>query len=99
MTKYRGLVPAVLESDALMVIWDICNNMSLSSDVGLVVDEILNFSRESNMFSFIYVPRLVNRVAHGLAKLALSHLGEFVWVDDCLLCVESLVAGDSPFPL
>ncbi|TXG48983.1 hypothetical protein EZV62_024858 [Acer yangbiense] len=99
LAKNGGFFPAVLESDALMVVRDICNKVSLSSEVGLVLDDILHFCRESNFFSFSYVPRLAIKVAHGLAKLALSHLGEFVWFGDCPLCVENLVVGGSRFSL
>ncbi|TXG47194.1 hypothetical protein EZV62_026488 [Acer yangbiense] len=96
LAKLGGFFPTVLESDALTVVQDICRNESLSSDVGLVIDDILFFCRDFNFFSFRHVPRLANKVAHGLAKLALSNLGEFVWSGDCPLCVENLVMGDFP---
>ncbi|KAK1575952.1 hypothetical protein Q3G72_009700 [Acer saccharum] len=33
------------------------------------------------------------KVAHGLARLALDHVGEFVWLDDCSLSMESGPGG------
>ena len=60
-----------------------------------MIGDILEFCREVNLFSFSFVPRLANRVAHGVAKLALGFFGESVWLDECRLSVESLVLGDS----
>ena len=46
-----------------------------------------------------FVPHVANVVAHGLAKLALSYVGEFVWLEDCPLKVENLIFGDFLAPL
>ena len=50
----------IVESDALVVVQDICNKVSLSSGVGLVIEDSLEFCREVNLFSFSFVPRLAN---------------------------------------
>ena len=72
LARIGGFLPTVLVSDALSVVQNIRNMMPLSSEVGLVIDDILGLCRDINLSSFIYVPRLTNMVAHGLAKLALS---------------------------
>ncbi|KAK0608384.1 hypothetical protein LWI29_029944 [Acer saccharum] len=88
-----GLFPALLESDALAVVELISAKVVPASDVGIVINDILNLI-SSCFVSFSFVPRLANRVAHGLAKLALDYKGRSVWVGDCPLAVESLVLGD-----
>ncbi|TXG72826.1 hypothetical protein EZV62_001405 [Acer yangbiense] len=46
-----------------------------------------------------FVPRLSNKVAHGLAKLDLINDDVSVWVDDCPLYVEDLIVGEVPLSL
>ena len=65
--------------------------MAPSFEVGVVVNDILLFLSQYNFVSINFVPRLANNVAHDLAKLALSYMGEFFWLEECPLCVESLV--------
>ncbi|KAK3189239.1 hypothetical protein Dsin_028800 [Dipteronia sinensis] len=90
-----GFLPAILESDALVGVQAICKKEAPCSEVGIVVNDILLFLSQV-FISVNFVPRLANKVSHGLAKLALSYEGEFVWFEDCPLCVESLVLGDIP---
>ncbi|KAK1587419.1 hypothetical protein Q3G72_012617 [Acer saccharum] len=94
-----GLVPTVLESDAQAVINAIGSQVVPSSEVGVIIHDILSVFGRSSFSSINFVPTLANNVAHNLAKLALSHAGEFVWLDDCPLSVESLVLGDFPSSL
>ena len=51
------------------------------------------------MVSIDFVPRLANKVAHSLTKLALEHDGDFLRLDDCPLVLESLVLGEYPSSL
>ncbi|KAK3185070.1 hypothetical protein Dsin_032356 [Dipteronia sinensis] len=88
-----GLLPATLEYDVLAVVHAVCKKEAPSSKVGVVVNDILCFLRQVNIISVNFVPRLVNSIAHSLAKLDLSHVSEFCWFEDCSLCVESLVIG------
>ncbi|KAK1571513.1 hypothetical protein Q3G72_018476 [Acer saccharum] len=90
-----GLLPALLESDALSVVNEINAKEPSFADVGVVVSDILGVLGGVRVLSVNFAPRDVNVVAHGLAKLALSYVGEWVWLEDCPLCVESLVLGDS----
>ncbi|KAK1588286.1 hypothetical protein Q3G72_021713 [Acer saccharum] len=95
----NGLFPTSLESDALVVVDMIGSTVPPSSEIGVIIHDILVFFWNSHFLAINFVPRLANKVAHGLAKLALNHVGEFVWLDDCPLSVESLVLGDSPSSL
>ncbi|KAK3227490.1 hypothetical protein Dsin_007352 [Dipteronia sinensis] len=87
----NGFLPAVLESDALTVV----NAISLKALLSRTF-LLLSMLTSVDVFSVSFVPRLANKVAHCLAKLALDYTGEFVLLDDCPLSVESLVLGDYP---
>ncbi|KAK2646103.1 hypothetical protein Ddye_021298 [Dipteronia dyeriana] len=66
-----GLYPAILESDALSVVNLIKAKEILSLDVGVVIHDILELVENVGVFSCDCAPRLSNKVAHGLAKIAL----------------------------
>ncbi|KAK0580643.1 hypothetical protein LWI29_004599 [Acer saccharum] len=91
----RIILFSLVESDALSVVDLISAKVTPSSDVGIIIHDILNLV-SSWFVSFNFVPRLANRVAHSLAKLALDYEGRSVWIGDCPLVVESLVLGDCP---
>ncbi|KAK2656769.1 hypothetical protein Ddye_009821 [Dipteronia dyeriana] len=91
-----GLYTAILESDALSVVNLIKAKEIPSSDVSVVIHDILDLFENVGVFSCDFAPRLANKVAHGLAKIALRSRDEFVWMEDCPLVVESLVLGDTP---
>ncbi|KAK3229180.1 hypothetical protein Dsin_001061 [Dipteronia sinensis] len=90
-----GLLPVSLESNALSVVQVISKKEAPSSEVGVVVNDILRLLCQVDIVSVNFVPRLAISVAHGLARLALSHAGQLIWLEDCPLCVESLVLGIS----
>ncbi|TXG72479.1 hypothetical protein EZV62_001058 [Acer yangbiense] len=94
-----GLLPTVLESDALSVVEAVRLKSMPLSEVGVVIQDILEIFTSFPVFSICFVPRLANKVVHGLARLAVGHVGRFVWVNDCPLAVESLVLGDSQEPI
>ena len=91
-----GLVPASLESDALGIVEMVTAKDSPPADVGVVINDILCLLQLVNVSFISFVPRIANSVAHALAKLALQHEGEFIWLEDCPLSVENLVLGDCP---
>ncbi|TXG71533.1 hypothetical protein EZV62_000112 [Acer yangbiense] len=95
----RNFSKVCLESDALCVVQAINNKSPPSSEVGVVLNDIFLVLDRFSEVSFAFVPRLGNKVAHGLAKLELNHEGESVWLNDCPLCVENLVLGDVPISL
>ncbi|KAK3222075.1 hypothetical protein Dsin_009100 [Dipteronia sinensis] len=67
---------AVLESDALNVVNAISAKKVSGTEVGVVIHDILCLLREVIVFLIVYVPRLANKVANYLAKLALEHIGK-----------------------
>ncbi|KAK2659363.1 hypothetical protein Ddye_005896 [Dipteronia dyeriana] len=74
----NGLVPMILESDALDLVNKIRSQTVPSSEVGVIIHDILILLGNLDLSSIRFVSRLANKVAHCLAKLALKFLGEFV---------------------
>ncbi|KAK2661569.1 hypothetical protein Ddye_000143 [Dipteronia dyeriana] len=92
-----GLVPVVLESDALEVVNLLQSKIVPNSELGVIIHDISDIVDNSFLCSFHFVHRLANKVAHGLTKLALAHRGEFVWLEDCPLSVEGVLGDISSF--
>ncbi|KAL5769659.1 hypothetical protein ACOSP7_013813 [Xanthoceras sorbifolium] len=96
----RGLPDLVIESDCAQVIKLLNDNNVVLSDIGLVLSDIHEILRLfSSSISFVHVRRNGNLVAHSLAKLAISKVDCFVWVDDFPPSVGSLIEVDSNFSL
>ncbi|KAK3198222.1 hypothetical protein Dsin_021637 [Dipteronia sinensis] len=86
-----GLVPFVVETDALGVVNLVKAGCSFSNDIGLVINDILAHLREAPGVSLNFVPRKANYVAHSLAKLALESSELRFWMEECPPCVERYV--------
>ncbi|KAL5778636.1 hypothetical protein ACOSQ2_009373 [Xanthoceras sorbifolium] len=68
-----------------------------AANIGSLIQEIQSFvSDQSLVYSFMHVRRSANRVAHQLAKLAISVNQHIVWLEDYPSCVGSYVASDFP---
>ncbi|KAK3198140.1 hypothetical protein Dsin_021555 [Dipteronia sinensis] len=89
--KDMGLLPAVVESDALGVVNLINTGSSISADVGVVLSDILNIISTGGIELVQYVPRMANMVAHSIARMALSISQDCFWVEECPPSVGSLV--------
>ncbi|KAL5804219.1 hypothetical protein ACOSQ3_031019 [Xanthoceras sorbifolium] len=89
-----GLLPICVELDAEFVVNLIMSKATPISEIGVVIEEILLLISMHPVYSVRFIPRLANRIAHGLAKFGLSAVGEFVWLEDYPLCVENLVLND-----
>ncbi|KAK3184510.1 hypothetical protein Dsin_031796 [Dipteronia sinensis] len=90
LTQNIGRVPIVLELDALSVVNSIVSKEVPNIEVGVRVHDVLCLLKDAIYF----VPRLANTVAHGLARLTLDQVGEFVWLEDCPLFIDSLILDD-----
>ncbi|KAK1556826.1 hypothetical protein Q3G72_013012 [Acer saccharum] len=78
----NGLVPAVVEFDALGVVNLIGSGVSLDADVGLIVSDIQHQLCVSAMVSVSYVLQQANGAAHSLAKMALAIDDDCFWVEE-----------------
>ncbi|KAL5823919.1 hypothetical protein ACOSQ4_021819 [Xanthoceras sorbifolium] len=67
-----GLHPAILETDSLDVATVINNPSVYSFKVGLVIFDIVDLLGCCPGSKVLYVPRSANKVAHTVARLALS---------------------------
>ncbi|KAH7572293.1 hypothetical protein JRO89_XS04G0233800 [Xanthoceras sorbifolium] len=68
-----GLSTVCVESDAASIVKQLSSRVSSCSDIGLILDDILSLVVNFAALSFSSVRRSANNVAHGLAKVALSH--------------------------
>ncbi|KAL5758814.1 hypothetical protein ACOSP7_021425 [Xanthoceras sorbifolium] len=91
-----GLFPLHVESDCLEVIKLLQDGLVLCSDLGLVISDIFSLIYYSSVLSFSFVPRLANRVADDLAKMALLAVFDLFWIEYCTPFVEKLVSEDFP---
>lgn len=69
--KTQGWDHVQLESDCLKVIQSVQNQTSISY-FDLILNDIRNIAREFCNLSFLFVKRSTNRVAHLLAREAIS---------------------------
>ncbi|KAL5756754.1 hypothetical protein ACOSP7_021184 [Xanthoceras sorbifolium] len=75
--------------------------LKLAIETGLLAicvesDAHAELVERTDVASLAFVSRKANQVAHWLAKFGLSFINEFVLLEDCPLCVESLVLDDCP---
>ncbi|TXG73320.1 hypothetical protein EZV62_001899 [Acer yangbiense] len=75
------LLPLVVESDAQHVVNLINSDISVSSDIGLIIYDIRDCMRRVGIESISFVPMTTNVVAHNLAKYALLNIGSQLWLE------------------
>ncbi|KAL5779181.1 hypothetical protein ACOSQ2_009918 [Xanthoceras sorbifolium] len=91
-----GLSHIHVESDAQGVIQLLQDRSIPSSDLGLVISDILSISVSLFVLSFNFVPRGANKVADALAKAALSLDSSCFWFGSCTPNVDKLAQDDYP---
>ena len=67
-----GIFPIMVELDTTMVVSWINGGVDLCSKVGVIISDIKNLLQQIQCCAMSFVPRLANKVAHCLAKFALS---------------------------
>ncbi|KAK3204419.1 hypothetical protein Dsin_018465 [Dipteronia sinensis] len=90
-----GLLPIVIESNALNVVNLVNSSINVCSDIGLVVRDIKDCIRNGMVDSIFFSPRKANVVAHRLAKHALLLAEDQFWMESYPPCVERVVQTDS----
>ncbi|KAL5861560.1 hypothetical protein ACOSQ4_002856 [Xanthoceras sorbifolium] len=86
-----GLLPAIMESDAQSVINLILAGSSIRSEIGLVIDDILDLKSRFDFTCFSFALRSSNRVAHCFAKMALVHALDVVLFEEAPPSLQYLV--------
>ncbi|KAL5772887.1 hypothetical protein ACOSP7_012496 [Xanthoceras sorbifolium] len=97
----RGLLLAIetgssrvcIESDAAFVV-NLIVNRNFFSRIGVIIADILLLFNSLEVVSVAFVARKANHVAYRLAKFGLSFIDDFVWLEDCPLCVENMVLNN-----
>ncbi|KAL5798473.1 hypothetical protein ACOSQ2_003293 [Xanthoceras sorbifolium] len=89
-----GFSSVCVEFDAATIMKQLSSKVISCSDVGLIVEDILALVSCFSNFSISFVRWSANKVAHGLAKLTLSHHSDDVWVENVPSCGASLVSND-----
>ncbi|KAL5766515.1 hypothetical protein ACOSP7_017132 [Xanthoceras sorbifolium] len=92
-----GISPVGVESDSASVVGLINKKAPPSSELGLIISDILSFEGFLSFRQFSFRPRQCNRVAHDLAKLGVNVLSPCVWVETTQPCVEELVNSELVF--
>ncbi|KAL5845509.1 hypothetical protein ACOSQ4_011467 [Xanthoceras sorbifolium] len=90
-----GFPSVCVESDAASVVKQLSSRVPSCSDIGLILDDILSLVGGFADISFSSVRRSTNKVAHGLAKFALSHQPVGVRIRGVPSSVAFLVLDDS----
>ncbi|KAL5736435.1 hypothetical protein ACOSQ2_031223 [Xanthoceras sorbifolium] len=90
-----GFPSVCVESDAASVVKQLSSRAPSCSDIGLILDDILSLVGGFADISFSSVRRSANKVAHGLAKFALSHQPVGVRIRGVPSSVAFLVLDDS----
>ncbi|KAL5802696.1 hypothetical protein ACOSQ4_031001 [Xanthoceras sorbifolium] len=65
-----GLLPAVLEIDALSVVNLVLSKEETYSELGIAIAEIVDYQRLHGIISLSFVRREANVLAHAMAKYA-----------------------------
>ncbi|KAL5787892.1 hypothetical protein ACOSP7_004841 [Xanthoceras sorbifolium] len=86
-----GLLPAIIEFDSLSVIVLILADRPIRSEMGLVIEYILDLKLLFGFSSFIFSSRNINMVAHNLTKMALVHAIDLVLLEEVLPDLRMLV--------
>ncbi|KAL5775235.1 hypothetical protein ACOSP7_012792 [Xanthoceras sorbifolium] len=89
-----GFSVVCVESDAASVVNPLSSRAISCSDIGLVLDDILALVVAFSDVSFSSVRRSANKVAHGLAKFALSHHPVGVRFGSVPSCLDCFVLDD-----
>ncbi|KAL5787058.1 hypothetical protein ACOSP7_004007 [Xanthoceras sorbifolium] len=90
-----GVSHCVVETDAALLVSLVANKLTLRSDVGIIVSDLLSLSSSFADCSFVFRPRSCNLVAHGLAKFRVIGNSPIVWFEVTPPCVEELIISDS----
>ncbi|KAK3218112.1 hypothetical protein Dsin_012082 [Dipteronia sinensis] len=88
-----GLIHAVIESDAKVVVDLVLSGVAPQADVGVIISDIFLLIG-CNAISISYVPRRANMVAHNLAKLVVSSVNDCFWFEFFPSPMKDLVLAD-----
>ncbi|KAL5836597.1 hypothetical protein ACOSQ3_013766 [Xanthoceras sorbifolium] len=89
-----GIHLIVVESDSKQVV-NLLNGVGNSiTDLGMIVNSILNHPSRSHIRSFSFSPRVSNTTAHALSRLALDLDEMVVWMEEVPDSLHHIVLAD-----
>ncbi|KAK2653647.1 hypothetical protein Ddye_013503 [Dipteronia dyeriana] len=94
LVRDLGLVPTVVESDALGVVKLINMRASVTSDVGPVLNDISNIIQGANIVSVLFTSKKSNMVAYSFLRMTLNVVNDCFWVEDHPPFVGNLIRQD-----
>ena len=89
-----GFNHVVLESDSLVLVNALCNDTTLLSSNGLLIEAIRLQARFFNQLHYSYVKREGNKVTHKLARHALCISDFIVWMEDVTSLISVVILSD-----
>lgn len=89
-----GLQKVEMECDCLQIIQAIRTNAKGSSNMFLIIDDIVDLCRNFIEVRWSFVKRSGNKVAHTLAHLQPWEIGQRVWVEDFPLDIMIVAASN-----
>ncbi|KAL5774707.1 hypothetical protein ACOSP7_012264 [Xanthoceras sorbifolium] len=90
-----GLLPAILETDSLDVATAINNPSVYSSEVGLIIFDIVDLLGRCPGSKVLYVPHSAYMVSHTLSRFALSLDRDYFLLEDYPVCISEALAVDN----
>ncbi|KAK2635971.1 hypothetical protein Ddye_030763 [Dipteronia dyeriana] len=91
-----GLRPCVVESDCLSVVKLISSGQVPFAEIGLIIQDVVNLLGSSPGSCVVFAHMERNKAAHMLAKICLTVLSDFVWMEDFPPSIALTVFGDRP---
>ncbi|XP_021748542.1 uncharacterized protein LOC110714345 [Chenopodium quinoa] len=89
-----GFRRVCVETDCLKLHSYVSKGNAPPTEFGSIVHDILHIAKGCQSCSFTFVKRSGNRVAHELAKLALSFDSLRVWLEEVPGCIAEFVLAD-----
>jgi len=84
----------LIEGDSLSVIQELQKQGRNGSGCGQLIMDTKSIMSSLDFVSFQHVKRDANKVAHCLAKFALSQMLDKVWVEDCPPIIQPIVLAE-----
>lgn len=90
-SKGVGLMDIIMEGDALQVVNEINEEFPSLSRIRHFTEGIKSELKSLRSFSVIHVKREINSTAHVLAKAAVLHVRDTIWLEETLSQVSDIV--------
>ena len=92
--KDNGFQDVIFQSDSLSIIQALNGIIILLASVAHIIDGSLQGLRSFRQVQVVYVPRLGNKAAHGLAQYARNIYNFFTWIEEMQCITKRSLALD-----